>query len=125
MALSMRQDAKIKAARRFRRNLTKSELALWLRLRDRGADTPVFRNQHPVGPFILDFYCSKARLCVEVDGEVHEYHDKIRRDQIRDAWLGERGIYVHRILSSDLLAEPDETAASVVLLARKRMGEST
>ncbi|EGF91871.1 hypothetical protein ABI_03030 [Asticcacaulis biprosthecium C19] len=85
----------------------------------------MFRRQHPIGPYILDFYCAKARLCVEVDGEVHEYHDKMRRDEIRDAWLMERGIHVHRIGSADLLADPDEAAASVILLARQRTAKPT
>ncbi|ESQ92785.1 hypothetical protein ABAC460_02830 [Asticcacaulis sp. AC460] len=121
----MRNDAKIETARRFRRNLTKSELWLWARLKARSPDAPVFRRQHPIGPYILDFYCAKARLCVEVDGEVHEYHDKMRRDQIRDAWLIERDIQVHRIVAADLMADPDDAAAAAILLARQRMAKPT
>lgn len=64
----MRKDAKLKAARRFRKALTEPELWLWLRLRNRSDGGPVFRSQHPIGPYVLDFYCPQARLCIEVDG---------------------------------------------------------
>jgi len=57
---------------------------LWtlLRRNQRGLH---FRRQYPVGPFILDFYCAAARLCVEIDGPVHD--DQVQRDARRTAWL--------------------------------------
>ena len=55
-------------ARRLRRSLSPPEARLWGRLRARAPGTPVFRRQHPVGPYVLDFYCGKARLAVEIDG---------------------------------------------------------
>jgi very-short-patch-repair endonuclease len=106
----MRKDAKIKTARRFRKAMTKPEVWLWLRLRVRTDDNVVFRNQHPMGPYVLDFYCAKARLCVEVDGATHTYDRQIAKDTVRDSWLNARGIMVHRIPAGDLLADPDDTA---------------
>jgi very-short-patch-repair endonuclease len=56
---------------------------------------PVFRGQHPIGPYVLDFYCAKARLAV--DGMSHDSADRLERDARNDAWLRERGIAVMRI----------------------------
>jgi len=80
-----------KRAKELRRNLTQPELMLWTRLKRRLPNAPVFRNQHPMGPYILDFYCDRARLCVEVDGYIHGTADHPQRDARRDAWLAGRG----------------------------------
>jgi very-short-patch-repair endonuclease len=119
----MRKNAKLGAARRFRKNLTEPELYLWLRLRDRSDDNPVFRNQHPIGPYILDFYCPQAKLCVEVDGEFHGRDDRIARDAIRDAYLAEMGICTYRIFAGDVVDDADEAANGVILIALERIAE--
>ncbi|WP_366852839.1 DUF559 domain-containing protein [Phenylobacterium sp.] len=54
--------------RQLRRRMSLPEVILWTALRGREPGRPVFRRQHPIGPYVLDFYCAKARLCVEVDG---------------------------------------------------------
>lgn len=118
---TMRTEAKIKVARRLRKALTKPELWLWLRLKARIADGIIFRNQHPLGPYILDFYCATARLCIEVDGEIHTHDDQRARDQVRDQWLTNKGIHVHRIIARDLLADPEATAIGVFYLAAERL----
>ena len=64
----MRKTAKIAVAKRLRTVMTKPEVWLWTRLRTRADDRVVFRRQHPVGRFVLDFYCAPARLAVEADG---------------------------------------------------------
>jgi very-short-patch-repair endonuclease len=107
-------------ARRFRKSMTKPELWLWLRLRGRLPNELVFRNQHPLGRYVLDFYCPKAKLCVEVDGEVHTYDRQIAKDAERDVWLAEHDIMVYRIAAGELLANPDETADSVISVAETR-----
>jgi very-short-patch-repair endonuclease len=81
-------------ARRLRRNLSPPEARLWSRLRARAPGTPVFRRQHPVGPYVLDFYCAKARLAVEIDGMSHDTADRPERDARKDARFKQRGIMV-------------------------------
>ncbi|MEJ0064477.1 MAG: endonuclease domain-containing protein [Caulobacteraceae bacterium] len=71
----------------MRKNLTPPEARLWQALRGRALDGLKFRRQHPIGPFILDFYCVSARLAVEVDGSVHTLGDNPARDDSRDLWL--------------------------------------
>jgi len=81
----------------MRKNLTPPEARLWNALRGRAVDGLKFRRQHPIGPFILDFYCVSARLAVEVDGATHTLGDNPQYDDRRDLWLERRGITVLRI----------------------------
>src|SRR5438105_15495589 len=91
---------RITKARRLRRTLSLPEARLWSRLRERTPGKPVFRRQHPIGPYVLDFYCAKARLAVEIDGASHDMGDRPQRDVRRDAWLAARGVTVIRIAAS-------------------------
>ncbi|MCX6031758.1 MAG: endonuclease domain-containing protein [Chloroflexi bacterium] len=75
------------AARRLRRNMTPAELKLWGALQNKQLDGLKFRPQHPVGPFILDFWCPARKLVVELDGGVHEGqtdYDEARTQQLQD-----------------------------------------
>jgi very-short-patch-repair endonuclease len=51
--------------------MSKPEIHLWCRLRAGALDGLDFRKQHPIGPFIADFFCGAAKLAVEVDGSQH------------------------------------------------------
>jgi very-short-patch-repair endonuclease len=70
---------------------------------------------------VLDFYCIKARLAVEIDGRTHETEDRPERDARRDAWLQAQGVEVLRIPARDVLASPDSVADGIVRLALERM----
>jgi very-short-patch-repair endonuclease len=59
-------------ARQMRHNPTEAENVLWQRLRDKGIGVK-FRRQHAIDRFIVDFYCAKSQLLIEVDGEIHDY----------------------------------------------------
>jgi very-short-patch-repair endonuclease len=113
-------DATIIKARRLRRTLSPPEAALWIRLRPRAPGRPVFRRQHAVGPYVLDFYCAKARLAIEIDGEAHDMGDRPERDARRDAWLLEHGIETIRIRASDLRHALDETLDSIERMVQAR-----
>jgi very-short-patch-repair endonuclease len=107
----------IKKAKSLRRKLSAPEARLWSRLRKRGPELPAFRRQHPVGPYVLDFYCAKARLAIEIDGQSHDMGDRPQRDLRRDAWLNARGITVVRIAALELAGRIDEAADSIVRMA--------
>src|SRR3954447_4964133 len=109
--------ATINNARRLRRQLSSPEVQLWIRLRARAPGRPVFRRQHPIGPYVLDFYCAKARLAIEIDGLSHDMGDRPRRDTRRDAWLRTRGIEVLRIAAADLMHGGEETADALFRMA--------
>jgi len=119
----MRKDAKITTARRFRKAMTKPEVWLWGGLKSQHGAGPVFRRQHAIGPYILDFYCVKAKLAVEVDGETHTRDQQRLKDEVRDAYLAELGIATYRVIACDLLMFPDETITAVIDLTLERMAE--
>ena len=107
----------ITLARRLRRNLSPPEARLWNRLRERKLGTPVFSRQHPIGPYVLDFYCAEARLAVEIDGMSHDLGDRPQRDASRDARLKARGLTVMRIAALEAMRDADEVAEAIVRAA--------
>jgi very-short-patch-repair endonuclease len=103
-------------ARQLRRNLSLPERMLWLRIK--GSDIH-FRKQHPIGDYILDFYCASARQAIEVDGFAHETANRPQRDELRTEWLNNAGIEVLRIPAKDILADPDAVADALISLCSK------
>lgn len=107
-------------ARQFRKALTPPEARLWARLKGK-ADSLHFREQHPIGPYIVDFYCPKANLIVEVDGLVHDIADVAVKDERRDKWLSSFSLEILRISASDIMADPDNAALGVISYAQSRL----
>ena len=66
---------------------------------------------------MLDFYCAKARLAIEIDGMSHDLGTRPQRDVRRDAWLEERGVTVMRIAAGEVMSGVDEVADAVVRMA--------
>lgn len=105
-------ERNIAKARNLRANMSLPEVLLWRELRRQSEIK--FRRQHPIGPYILDFYCTQAKICVEIDGIAHEMGGRPQRDARRDEWLQEQGIEVVRIAASDVLASPEDMADALV-----------
>jgi very-short-patch-repair endonuclease len=115
-------EPKYTLARKMRRHLTAPEYILWERLKVRDKDNPIFRRQYAIGRYILDFYCVRAKLAVEVDGSHHYEDDQIQSDAIRDAWLKTRGIKVYRIPAGEVFADADAATDGVIRVALERLG---
>jgi very-short-patch-repair endonuclease len=92
--------------------MTRPERTLWVLLR-RNELSWHFRRQHPVGPYVLDFYCAAAKLAIEVDGPVHS--ERAEQDGRRSAWLAKEGIRVVRFSTTEIEERP---AAVVAAIAR-------
>ena len=105
-------------ARRLRRRMTLPEVLLWQRLRGAPGGCK-FRRQHPSGPYILDFYCSDARLAIEIDGQGHG--SRIIADERRDRWFADADLTTLRIAASDILRDADRVAESVLATAVARL----
>ena len=87
-------------AKALRRNMTKEERHLWY---DFLRDYPVrFLRQKVIGNFIVDFYCRKARLVIELDGSQHFEEAEIIRDKARTAFLEGQGLKVIRIPNNEI-----------------------
>jgi very-short-patch-repair endonuclease len=74
-----------------------------------------------MGRYVLDFYCAKAHLAIEVDGIGHDMGDRPQRDERRDAWLKKHGVTVIRIPAAELSHEMDESVDAIVRLATEMM----
>ncbi len=101
-----------KRARNLRREMSLPEVVLWDHLRKGRLAALRFRRQHPIGSYILDFYCPSTRLAVEIDGEGHGHPDQESHDQARDRWLVSRGLKVLRFTAASVL--DDETLPGVL-----------
>jgi very-short-patch-repair endonuclease len=97
----------IQRARALRRTLSLPEALMWRALRRRGLAGLRFRRQHPIGPYILDFYCQELRLAVEIDGQSHDQVEQIAHDERRTAWLKLQGVTVLRLSARVVLADMD------------------
>jgi len=92
----------LKRARGLRRRLSLPEVVLWNRLRS-GFQGVRFRRQHPIGPYILDFYSHALKLAVEIDGASHNHPEAVAHDARRTEWLAAQGIRVLRFEATRVL----------------------
>jgi very-short-patch-repair endonuclease len=95
----------------FRRQATAAEQVLWEAIRDRQVCGLKFRRQHPVKPYVLDFYCPDWMLAVEVDGGVHDW--EWEEDEIRTAYLEGQGYRVLRFRNEEVLHHLDAVLARI------------
>jgi len=89
-------------ARQMREWPTEAEDILWKELRGEKIRGFQFRRQHPVGRFIFDFCCTKAKLIIEVDGSVHNDEDQKARDAARDEFLARGGYTTLRFTNAEV-----------------------
>jgi very-short-patch-repair endonuclease len=100
-------------ARELRKEMSLPEVLLWLQLQ-RHPGGHKFRKQVPQHPYILDFACLKARLCIEVDGEAHNRGDQPKRDEIRDRVMAERGFRTLRLPAYEVLKNMEGCVMAIV-----------
>jgi very-short-patch-repair endonuclease len=93
-------------AHKHRRELTVAEKELWKYLKKREIDNFIFRRQHCIGPFIVDFYCYQAKLVIEVDGDIH--HFRPEEDKTKQEFLESLGLRVIRFPNEMILNKIQE-----------------
>ncbi|WP_240616848.1 endonuclease domain-containing protein [Sphingorhabdus sp. YGSMI21] len=111
MAQTTRQT--ILKAKELRKTMSKPEIMLWQQLRKKPLGIK-FRRQHPIGSYILDFYCPSAKLGIEVDGMAHDMGNRPERDEQRDWNLSQDGIEIIRISAQDVLDDPADVADRIL-----------
>ncbi len=85
-----------KYSQELRRNMTDVEIRLWTKLRKRQMKGLQFYRQRIIGEYIVDFYCPKADLILELDGGQHFSQEGMEKDRVRDDYLSKRGYKVLR-----------------------------
>ena len=93
---------KLGRAREFRRDMTPTEAILWQELRGNKLGVH-FRRQQVIAGFIVDFYCHKAGLVIELDGSVHQGVEQKENDTERDKVLSEMGLRIVRFMNEDVI----------------------
>ena len=99
-------------ARKNRREMTLPEVLLWQRLSGSKLGAK-FRKQHPIQPYVVDFYCASARLVVEVDGLAHDNAERAERDTVRDQALIDQGSDVLRLPASLILGVMESALTAI------------
>jgi len=103
------------AARHLRKHQTPAETRLWNALSRRQLAGLKFRRQHPVGQFIVDFYCPAYKLVIEVDGDIHTYqkaYDNARTEQLQSF-----GYRVLRFTNEEVLSDLQTVLARIMQVA--------
>ena len=105
-------------ARELRKRATYPERVLWGRIRNCGLAGMKFRRQHPIAPFVVDFFYWDKRLIVEVDGDSHDA-DQYEYDMRRQSLLEGQGLKVLRVTNDDVLQAIDSVLDGI-LKGRRR-----
>ncbi|MBV9393221.1 MAG: endonuclease domain-containing protein [Methylobacteriaceae bacterium] len=101
--------------------MTEVEKKLWWRLR--GAELGMsFRRQHPIGPYVLDFYCAPARLAIELDGHQHGTDGVRAADARRTAFLRSRGVNVIRFGNQEVIENLEGVLETIWNAIHERAG---
>jgi very-short-patch-repair endonuclease len=105
-------------SQQLRKNMTAAETFLWSKIRMKQIKGCWFYRQKPVGEYIADFYCPRAKLVVEVDGGQHFSDDVIEYDRARDKYMTSLGLRVLRFANIDVLTN----IAGVIELIEREIG---
>jgi very-short-patch-repair endonuclease len=90
-------------ARTLRKHPTDAEHSLWIALREFKQAGLHFRKQAPIGPYVADFACHRAKLIVELDGDQHGEDRNVAYDAKRSAFLNSLGYRVLRFANWEVL----------------------
>ena len=104
-------------ARHLRKVMTDVEKKLWWKLRREQLADLNFRRQHPIGPYVLDFYCPSIQLAVELDGGQHNFSSAQNKDERRTAWLNEKGVTVLRFWNNDVMGNMDGVLSEIMRIS--------
>ncbi|MBU1325206.1 MAG: endonuclease domain-containing protein [Alphaproteobacteria bacterium] len=107
-------------AKAMRRRMTPPEARFWSAVRGGRLRGLKWKRQHPIGPYILDFYCAAAALAVEIDGAGHDDPAQMLHDRRRTAWLHTKGLRVIRVAAKDVRDDLEGFLDFVLRVVRER-----
>lgn len=106
-------------ARLLRKNMTNAEKILWEKLNNNQLLGLRFRRQHPIDMFIADFYCHKARLVIELDGQIH--NDHIEYDDGREAEIERYNLKVIRFKNEEVTEDIEKVLIEIEEIIKQRI----
>jgi cyclase len=93
-------------AKDLRKRSTSAEDRFWQIVRNRRVLDLKIRRQHPVGPYVADFYCHELKLVIEIDGDIHDLEEVKQRDERREKHLRDLGVKILRFKNNDVFRNP-------------------
>ena len=108
-------------ARELRGSMTDAEEALWYCLRRKQIHGVQFYRQKPLFEFIVDFYCAKAQLVIELDGSQHREPELLKKDRLRDVRLISEGLQVLRFDNRQVLLEMERVLTIIGEVVASRL----
>lgn len=85
-------------SRYLRNNSTTAEVLLWHYLKASQMHGYSFNRQKPLGRYIVDFYCRKLNLVIEIDGDSHKVDEVMVNDIVRQEVLESMGVYFYGMM---------------------------
>ena len=118
----MEQNSSLKKnAQNLRKNMTKEEAQLWYQCLCRAKCR--FRRQYVIGNYIVDFYCHRAKLVVELDGSQHYESKEQEYDRKRSVYLEGQGLKVIRFSNLDVTQRFRDVCEAIYQIMEERTGQ--
>ena len=111
-------------AKLLRKNMTAAETVLWMHLKA-GINDCKFRRQHPIGIYIADFYCHKAKLVIEVDGSIHNLDEVKQNDKEKETYLINNGYSVKRFTNKEVMTQAETVLEKIKNIISEKLNEAT
>ena len=111
-------------AKQLRQAMTRAETLLWRYLKANRIDGLGFRRQVPIRNYIADFICMSAKIIVELDGESHDFEERQRADQNRDAFFASEGFHVLRFTNEQVMSNLEGVVEAIRNIAASRASGS-
>jgi very-short-patch-repair endonuclease len=103
-------------AKILKHNQTKAEMIMWQVLRGRQLNGMKFRRQHPIGRFIVDFYCHEYKLVIELDGEIHNIDFVKEYDENREVQLQNLGLKILRFKNEEVFDSLEKILETIKII---------
>ena len=100
-------------AKNLRKNMTGAEKKVWEKLKNNQLQGFKFRRQHPIQNFIVDFYCHKLKLVIEIDGKYHDSNNQQKLDKERTSIIKFQKLKVLRITNEEVFKNIDEVIQKI------------
>ena len=102
-------------AKALRKGETQAEKILWEKLRNNQLKGYKFRRQHPIGLYIVDFYCHQLNLVIEIDGDYHNIQEQIEKDKERTQNLETDGLQLIRFTNKDVMENLEKIISEIMI----------
>jgi len=102
--------------------MPKGEILLWQELKNKQFDYK-FRRQYGINNYVIDFYCPKIKLGIEIDGSTHHQNDQINYEEQRQKHIESKGIRLERFNSQEIFEDINSVINQIYVLCKEQEGK--